>query len=520
MQRYAGVLLAVSSLPSKYGIGCFDKAAYAFVDWLEKAGQKYWQILPLGPTCWGICDDSPYQATSAFAGNPYFISLEALMEEGVLTEEECDAIDFGQDPGRVDFDRLHNHRLPLLRKAYERSNVAQKPAYQKFLAENAWWLDDYALFMALRSFFGDKSWTQWPEDIRRHWGFAVDYYNEKLYFDIEFQKYMQFKFYEQWSALKAYANKKNIQIVGDIPIYVSPDGADLWAHPELFQLDENDLPTQVAGCPPDVFEAEGQLWGNPLYNWEHHRNTGYGWWISRLRQNFRLYDVVRIDHFRGFDEYYAIPAGAKNALGGHWEKGPGMELFDRMKEALGECRVIAEDLGLITESVRQLVKDSGYPNMKVLQFAFDEGDEGAANDHLPHNHQPNCVVYTGTHDNETIAGWVQNLTPGLRKRICEYLDVSTRSNDRLWQAFLVQAMRSCAGTCVIPMQDLLGLDNSCRMNQPATVGANWRWRMLPGAATDKLAREHLALTKRYGRVNWDNLKPKTEETAASAEKEA
>ena len=504
MQRNAGVLLA-------------DKAAYAFVDWLEKAGQKYWQILPLGPTCWGTCDDSPYQATSAFAGNPYFISLEALVEEGVLTEEECAAADFGTEPGRVDYDKLHENRLPLLRKAYERSGVAESPEYQKFLRENAWWLDDYALFMSVRSFFGDASWTTWPEDIRMHWGFALDYYNEKLYFDVEFQKYMQFKFYQQWTALKAYANKKNIQIVGDIPIYVSPDGADLWAHPELFQLDENNMPTQIAGCPPDSFVAEGQLWGNPLYNWDHHRKTGYQWWISRLWQNFRLYDVVRIDHFRGFDEYFAIPAGAKDALGGHWEKGPGMELFDRMKEALGDCAVIAEDLGLITDSVRALDRASGYPNMKVLQFAFDEGDVGGANDYLPHNYEPNCVVYTGTHDNETIAGWLEGLTPAVRKAVCEYLDVSTRSNDRLRQAFLVQAMRCCAKTCVIPIQDLLGLDNSCRMNHPGTVGCNWRWRLLPGAVTDKLGRELLALTKRYGRANWDNLAPKTEKSAKTVE---
>ena len=504
MSRSAGILLSVTSLPSKYGIGCFDQVAYDFVDWLAAAGQTYWQILPLGPTSYGASDDSPYQSFSAFAGNPYLISLDALVEEGVLTREECDAVDFGDDPVCVDFQKLNENRLPLLRKAYERSGIGSSDAYQQFLAENNWWLSDYALFMALKKFFGEASWTQWPQDIRLHWGFAVDYYHEKLYFEVEFQKYLQFKFFQQWQKLKAYANAKNIKIVGDIPIYVSPDSADVWAHPELFQLDENNEPKAVAGCPPDAFAADGQIWGNPLYRWDYHKQTGYAWWMSRLWANFRLYDVVRIDHFRGFDEYFSVPTDAKTALSGHWEQGPGMDFFNQVRWQLGEKQFIAEDLGLMTESVRRLVRDSGFPNMKVLQFAFDVADVGAGNDYLPHNYNNNCVVYTGTHDNETMAGWIAGLGEAELKLVRDYLDDSDTPTEQLYQKMLNLAMMSAADTCVIPIQDYLGLDNGCRMNAPGTVGKNWRWRMKFGALTPELQKNILTLTKRYGRFNWAN----------------
>ena len=505
MNRYSGVLLSVTSLPSKYGIGCFSKSAYDFIDWLEKAGQKYWQILPLGAAGHGSAD-SPYQAFSAFAGNPYFISLEALIEEGVLTEEECDAVAFGNDLAHVDYELMHENRLALLRKAYERANISADADYQLFVSENAWWLDDYALFMALKAFFGGDVWTKWPEDIRMHWGFALDHYRRELYFDVEFQKYLQFKFYQQWSALKAYANAKHIEIVGDIPIYVSPDSSDVWAHPEMFQLDEQNVPTQIAGCPPDAFAADGQLWGNPLYRWDFHKATGYEWWVTRMWYSFKLYDVVRIDHFRGFDEYFAIPADAQTAKGGHWEQGPGMDLFNTIRARLGEKSVIAEDLGLMTETVRQLVKDSGFPNMKVLQFAFDAADTGAANEYLPHNYQPNCWVYTGTHDNETISGWFTGLDKVQREHVRNYLDDHTTAIKWMYKKLINLAMCSCAKTCIVPMQDWLGLDNSARMNQPGTVDNNWSWRLLPGQATDALAEEMLAVTKRYGRANWDALK--------------
>ena len=505
MNRASGILLSVTSLPSKYGIGCFSQEAYDFVDWLVEAGQTYWQILPLGPTSYGPADDSPYQAFSAFAGNPYMICLDDLVKEGVLTREECDAVDFGSNPEKVDYDRLHVNRYQLLRKAYERSNISKNPGYMSFLRDNRWWLDDYALFMALKDFFNDRSWTTWPQDIRLHWGFALDYYREKLYFDIEFQMYMQFKFFQQWHDLKSYANKKGIQIVGDMPIYISSDSADAWAHPELFQLDENNTPTAIAGCPPDAFAADGQVWGNPLYRWDYHRETGYSWWISRLWQSFRLYDVVRIDHFRAFDEYFSIPYGSNTAKDGHWEKGPGMDFFRKVRSQLGEKQIIAEDLGLMTDTVRQLVKDSGFPNMKVLQFGFDVADVGASNDYLPHNCHANSVVYTGTHDNETIAGWFLGLSGEGKKLVRDYLNDHHTPDDKFYRSLVAQAMRTRSNICILPVQDILGLDNSARMNQPSTVNTNWRWRMLSGVLTDEVCADLLALTRRYGRFNWKTV---------------
>ena len=504
MSRSAGVLLSVTSLPGKYGIGCFSKSAYDFVDWLADAGQTYWQILPLGPTSYGESGDSPYQSYSAFAGNPYLISLEALIEEGVLTQEECDAADFGSDEQRVDFDRLHEERLRLLHLAYERSDVSHNPAFLRFVEENNWWLADYSLFMAVKSFFGGVPYQQWPQDIRMHWGFALDYYRRELYYDVEFQQYMQFKFFEQWNALHAYANSRNIRIIGDMPIYVSPDSADVWAHTELFQMDGDGRPQAIAGCPPDSFSATGQIWKNPLYRWEAHRHTGYSWWTSRIWQSFRLYDVVRIDHFRGFDEYYSIPNGSDTALSGHWEKGPGMDLFWQVERSLGHKDVIAEDLGYMTEGVRRLVRDSGFPNMKMLQFAFDVNDTGAANDYLPHNYHENCVVYTGTHDNETIAGWFAGLTEDEKRLVRDYLCNDSTPDGEMYRVLVSAAMMSCAATCIIPIQDYLGLDNSCRMNQPSTVGENWRWRLRPGSLTPEVAQWARTVTMRYGRMNWVN----------------
>ena len=505
MKRYAGVLLSVTSLPSKYGIGCFDQAAYDFVDWLVKAGQKYWQILPLGATSHGGSDDSPYQAYSAFAGNPYMISLEDLIDEGVLTEEECEAVDFGTDPDKVDYDKLHENRLALLHLAYERSNISRNPDFQAFCQNNHWWLNDYALFMALKAFFKEVPFRAWPEDIRMHWGFALDYYNRELYFDVEFQKYLQFKFDQQWTRLKKYANENHIKIVGDIPIYVSPDGADVWAHPELFQLDEKNESSSIAGCPPDAFAEDGQVWGNPLYRWDFHKATGYEWWVTRMWHSFKLYDVVRIDHFRGFDEYFSIPADKASAKYGHWEKGPGMDLFNTIRRRLGDVEVIAEDLGLMTEGVRQLVKDSGYPNMKVLQFAVDPADIALSNDYWPQNYNCNCVVYTGTHDNETLAGWYAGLSKEAKAQLRAYLGNYDIAEKRMYKAAINCAMTSVAKDCIIPIQDHLGLPNTCRMNQPGTVGFNWRWRLIPGQITPELAEEIKAMTIRANRGNWDAI---------------
>ena len=508
MSRSSGVLLSVTSLPSKYGIGCFSKEAYDFVDWLVKAGQTWWQILPLGPTCYGPSDDSPYQSYSAFAGNPYMISLETLIKEGVLSRKECDALDFGENPQKVDYDKLHENRYALLHTAYERSNISQDPEYQAFLKDNDWWLQDYALFMALKDFFGGVCWTEWPQDIRLHWGFALDYYREKLYFDIEFQQYLQFKFFQQWLKLKAYANDKGIQIIGDMPIYVSLDSSDVWAHPELFQLDENNKPTAIAGCPPDAFSADGQVWGNPLYRWDYHKQTGYEWWVSRLYQSFKLYDSVRIDHFRGMDEYFSIPYGAETARNGHWEPGPGMSLFDTVEQKLGKKQLIAEDLGHMTDTVRRLVKDSGFPNMKVIQFGFDVNDAAKTNDYLPHNYDRNCVVYTGTHDNETVAGWYKGLKKKEKLLLREYLDDYHTPDETFYRSINRMSMAATADICILPIQDVLGLDNSARMNQPSTVKTNWRWRLDGELLTREAQKELLEVTKRYGRFNWLTKKEK------------
>lgn len=499
MNRAAGILLSVSSLPGRFGIGCFSKSAYDFVDWLKEAGQTYWQILPLGPTSYG---DSPYQSFSTFAGNPYFISLDELIEEGVLTEKECKNADFGKKADDIDYEKIYKKRYPLLRKAYERSRVSENPDYVRFVEENRWWLSDYALFMAVKDRFEGTPWTEWAEDIRLRWQNAMDYYRRELYYDIEFQQYLQYKFFSQWRRLKAYANEKGIRIIGDIPIYVAMDSADAWAHPELFQLDENNVPTAVAGCPPDGFSADGQLWGNPLYRWDYHQNTGYGWWMSRMWYCFQLYDVVRIDHFRGFDEYYSIPFGAENAKDGHWEKGPGIDLFRCMEQRLGRHQVIAEDLGYVTDSVRKLVRESGFPGMKVLEFAFDSRDSGSANDYLPHNYIENSVAYTGTHDNETITGWFKSITKEERQMARDYLCDQHTPAKELYKSFIALVMRSNSRMCIVPMQDYMGLDNRCRMNQPSTLGKNWKWRLVKGDLSEELKEEILAVTKRYGRMNW------------------
>ena len=493
MDRSGGVLLSVTSLPSKYGIGCFSKSAYDFIDWLKEAGQTYWQILPLGPTSYG---DSPYQSFSTFAGNPYFISLEELVEEGMLTTEECRAGDFGENPHMVDYKKIYEARYPLLRKAYERSNISENPEYQDFVARNEWWLADYALFMAVKDRFGGLPWTEWAEDIRLRWGNAMDYYRRELYFDIEFQQYMQYMFYVQWKKLKGYANEKGIQIIGDIPIYVAMDSADTWAHPELFQLDEKNVPCAVAGCPPDGFSAVGQLWGNPLYQWDYHRNTGYEWWISRLEYCFRLYDVVRIDHFRGFDEYYSIPFGAKTAVEGHWEKGPGMDLFARVKEVLGYREVIAEDLGYLTPSVLKLVEDTGFPGMKVLEFAFDSSGESI---YLPHNYPKNCVVYTGTHDNDTLKGWFRKMPEQDKLLALEYMNGRHGEGPWVNWDFIRLALASVADLAIIPVQDYIGLGSEARLNEPSTLGNNWKWRLKDGELTHEICHKARRMARLYGR---------------------
>ena len=483
MKRSAGILLPISSLPSPYGIGCFSQEAYDFVDWLKEAGQTYWQILPLGVTSYG---DSPYQSFSAFAGNPYFISLDELVKEGVLTTAECKKANFGRKADDIDYSCLYIERNRLLRLAYSRSDIGHNEAFLRFCEKNQWWLDDFALFMAVKDRFEGRPWIEWAEDIRLRWQNAMDYYRRELYYEVEYYKYLQFKFDEQWSKLKTYANSKGIQIIGDIPIYVAFDSADTWANPKLFQLDEENLPVAVAGCPPDAFSATGQLWGNPLYAWDYHKKTGYDWWMKRVACCFKLYDIIRIDHFRGFDEYYAIPYGDETAENGEWMPGPGMDLFLKMKETLGDLPIIAEDLGFLTDTVRQLLKDSGYPGMKVLEFAFVAGEDS---DYLPHNYDKNCVVYTGTHDNDTLQGWYQTLSEEDKEMTKEYLNNPYTPDEEVHWDFISLAMRSVADTCIIPVQDYLGLGNKARINMPSTLGGNWMWRMKKGAFTDELIKK-------------------------------
>ena len=492
--RASGILMPVFSLPSRYGIGSFSKSAYQFVDMLKRAGQKYWQILPLCPTSYG---DSPYQSFSTYAGNPYFIDLDQLIEEKLLTRKECQACDFGDDPQDIDYGKLYESRFKLLRKAYERANVGEDQEFEAYRRENAWWLDDYALFMAVKDRFDGVAWSEWAEDIRLRWSNAMDYYRRELYYEIEFYSYLQFVFMKQWKKLKNYANINGIEIIGDIPIYVAFDSADAWANPELFQFDSENLPTAVAGCPPDGFSADGQLWGNPLYRWDYHRETGFDWWIRRIAYCSELYDVVRIDHFRGFDEYYSIPYGDTTARNGHWEKGPGIALFEAAKNRLGELNIIAEDLGYITDSVKKLVADSGFPGMKVLEFAFDSREKS---DYLPYTYEKNSVVYTGTHDNETIAGWYAGLDKSDLKMCTDYMNIDRIPGKEYHWDFIRLAMLSVSDLCVIPIQDYLGLDNRARINHPSTLGTNWRWRLAKGQLSASLLKEIREMTRISGRL--------------------
>lgn len=504
MRRECGMLLPVSSLPSPYGIGCFSKEAYEFVDQLKEAGQHYWQILPLGPTCYG---DSPYQSYSAFAGNPFFIDLEQLIAQGFLTKKECDAADLeGEDERFVDYDRQHAARFKLLKKAYIRWKESLKELnftdeeIQGFLEQELMpETFDYCFFMALRNEFENAEWTEWDEDIRLRKPEALKKYGEELAEEIECYAFQQYQFMHQWQSLKKYANEKGIRIIGDIPIYVAFDGADSWAHPELFQFDKENKPEAIAGCPPDAFSATGQMWGNPLYRWEYHRKTGYDWWLKRMTYSFKIYDMVRIDHFRGFDEYWSIPYGDETAQNGHWEKGPGLELFQAMKDRFGDPDIIAEDLGLLTPSVYQLLEDTEFPGMKVLEFAFDDSHDST---YLPHKFEKNCVVYTGTHDNTTLQDWYAQLTPSVKEFTKDYLGNEHTPQGEVHWDFIRLALGSVARLAVVPVQDYLGLGAWARVNEPGTVGKNWKWRMTKGQLTPELLEKIAKMARTYGR--WPN----------------
>ena len=492
MKRASGVLLPVFSLPSKYGIGCFSKEAYKFIDQLKEAGQSYWQILPLGPTGYG---DSPYQSFSTYAGNPYFIDLKTLIKEGLLTKKECKAYDFGDQETKIDYEKIYYSRFKVLKKAFQRFKPDKE--YQEFVKENEEWLEDYSLYMAIKDSKDGASWNVWEDSLKNREPEALVKAKEELKDAIDFYKFQQYEFDRQWKKLHAYANKQGIQIVGDIPIYVAFDSADAWAAPEMFQFDEENNPVAVAGCPPDAFSATGQLWGNPLYNWEYHKKTGYEWWIRRIGYCFKLYDVVRIDHFRGFDEYYAIPYGDETAVNGKWMPGPGMDLFQAVEAKLGRPNIIAEDLGFLTDSVLKMLADSGFPGMKVLQFAFDPSAESA---YLPHTYPKNCVVYTGTHDNDTTRGWYHSESKATRDFAKEYMNVQRMDEDNLAWDFIRVAMGSVADLCITPMQDFLNLDGEARINMPSTLGGNWAWRMKKGQFDKEIVKQMARMTKIYGRL--------------------
>lgn len=495
MKRSSGILMHLSSLASPYGIGTMGKAARDFVDFLYRAGQGYWQILPICPTSYG---DSPYQSFSTFAGNPYFIDLDLLAEDGLLLPEEYQTIDWGGTQDCVDYGRLYELRYPVLHKATARL-LANPPAdYRQFCEENAFWLPDYALFMALKDAHSGAAWGEWEPELIRRDPEALAEACASHADAIQFWKAVQYLFFRQWKALKAYANEKGIQIIGDLPIYVAADSVDVWSSPQEFQLDENLVPTEVAGCPPDAFSATGQLWGNPLYDWDAMRKTGYAWWVRRIRHLCGIYDVVRIDHFRGFAGYYAIPFGSADACNGRWREGPGIELFQTIERELGKQNIIAEDLGFLTDDVYALLNATGYPGMKVMEFAFDSRDGG---NYLPHDYPRGCIAYTGTHDNEPVNGWFETAAPADTARAIDYLQL-TKKEGYHW-GMLRGIWSSVADLAIVQAQDILGLGHEARMNTPSTLGGNWCWRAKPGAFSARLAKKLRHVTEIYGRTDWE-----------------
>lgn len=515
--RGCGILFPVSSLPSKYGIGCFSKEAYDFIDFLKESGQGYWQILPVGPTGFG---DSPYQPFSAFAGNPYFICLETLAEDGLLTPQECER-DWGSDQERVDYGALYNGRFAVLRIACDRfrekyleaddpKTAEVKEAYEKFLKEEAFWLEDYALFMAVKSAQGGRSWLDWDEPLCTRKEDALREAKAELSDEIRFFCIQQFLFNSQWKKLRAYANKNNIKIIGDLPFYVAIDSADAWSHPEAFQMDKDLVPSVVAGCPPDAFSATGQLWGNPVYDWKELKKNGYDWWIRRIERNREFYDVIRIDHFHGFESYFAVPYGDKTAENGERHKGPGIDFFRVLKKKLGDIPMIAEDLGTVTPENVKLLEDTGLPGMKVLQFAFTSWNSSYVN----HRHIRNCVVYTGTHDNTTARAWIEEITDGERSYVRRYINSENTDYGRFTWDFIREAYRSVADLCIIPLQDYLVKGKEARINSPGVPDGNWQWRLKPNFLSSDLSRSIYGLSELYGRL------PVPEQEAASEEEDA
>ena len=489
--RSSGILLHISSLPSPCGIGTLGKAAYEFADFLHDAGQHYWQILPIGPTSYG---DSPYQSFSTCAGNPYFIDLELLRDDGLILQEELDSIDWAAHEERVDYGFQFSVRFDLLYHAFERGRDRYAREVEDFRAENPW-VEEYALYMAVKRSRGMVSWDQWPEEIRLRRPGAVATYATVLAEDMNFFIFLQFLFFRQWDALRSYVHDKGIEIIGDLPIYVPYDSCDVWANPSLFQLDVQGVPTGVAGCPPDYFAKDGQLWGNPLYDWQKMSADGYRWWKNRIRAASRLFDVIRIDHFRGLESYWSIPYGEETARNGKWVKGPDHDFIRALKESFPELRLIAEDLGFLTPEVMQLQKDSGFPGMKVLEFAFDPREPS---NYLPHRYERNCICYSGTHDNETLVQWQAAQSDETLAYTMEYLGVSDEK-DLTW-GILRAGMASVADTFIAQMQDYLGLGAQSRMNEPGTVSQkNWSWRLKKTDLTPELAQKIRRLTSMYER---------------------
>ena len=485
--RQSGILMHITSLPGRYGIGTLGKAAFRFVDFLEAAGQSCWQLLPLNPTGYG---DSPYQSCSAFAGNHYLIDLELLVEAGLLLPEEPASLFWGDGEERVDFGLQYQNKLKLLRKAYSR--FEDRDALWAFTRRHSSWLPDFALYMALKDARGGAPWYQWEEPLKRRDPDALWQIRKALSEEIGFYTFVQYLFYSQWEALRQYACDRGIRIIGDVPIYVPLDSVEVWCSPELFQLEGDLTPTAVAGCPPDAFSEDGQLWGNPLYRWDVMAKDGYRWWICRLEAAGEWFDVIRLDHFRGFASYWSVPFGDPTARGGQWLPGPGMEFFRAVKKALPKLSLIAEDLGVLTPDVLQLLADSGLPGMKVLGFAFDSREPSL---YLPHTYEKNTVCYTGTHDNMTTRQWLDTAPADAVAYAEEYMCLG---KDPV-RGVVRTAMASVSDLCLIPMQDWLGLGGEARMNFPGTTGNNWVWRVLPEAMTDKLAQEILEMTVLYGR---------------------
>ena len=493
MERKSGILMPMSSLPSPYGIGTMGKSAYVFVDFLKAAGQKYWQVLPLGPTSFG---DSPYSSFSSFAGNPYFIDLDLLIKDRLLRPSEVQGQDWGDQPDRIDYARIFENRFPVLRLAFQRGRERYASQIADFRRENAAWLENYALYMAVKAGFGMVSWNEWPDrEIRLHKSDAVERYRQQYAEDIDFWVFCQFLFFRQWKALREYAHKQGIQFIGDVPIYVALDSADVWAEPKYFQLDSDGVPKEVAGVPPDAFTEDGQLWGNPLYDYDVMKADGFGWWIRRIEGAGRLFDMIRIDHFRGFESYWAVPFGDSTAKNGRWRPGPGMDLVGVLTSWFHDLSFIAEDLGYTTPEVEKLLKDSKLPGMKILEFGFDPKGES---DYMPHNCVNNSICYVGTHDNEVVKGWVKHTDKATLRYAKEYMH---KGEDESWcEAMLRTGMSTASKLFVMQMQDILELGEDSRINTPGVLGGNWQWRMRPDAIDKKLARKIRKLTETYRRL--------------------